>query len=179
VLDVGTFDGFYAFLAEHRGADRVVAVDNEQYRAWVRSRWGIELAGGEGFAAISDLLGSNVEYRRLDAFDLDRLGERFDVALCFGILHRVEDPGVLLGLLRERMHEGGMVLVETYGVRHDEGELVEHRPGDVYEGDAYVYWGFSAEGLDRLARPAGFEGFEQVCAPIVDGHPRILGTLHA
>jgi tRNA (mo5U34)-methyltransferase len=38
VLDVGTFDGFYAFLAEHRGADRVVAVDNEQYRLWVASR---------------------------------------------------------------------------------------------------------------------------------------------
>ena len=31
VLDVGTFDGFYAFLAEHRGAERVVAVDSEQY----------------------------------------------------------------------------------------------------------------------------------------------------
>ncbi|MET0762944.1 MAG: hypothetical protein ABWZ63_11515, partial [Thermoleophilaceae bacterium] len=28
VLDVGTFDGFYAFLAEHRGAARVVAIDN-------------------------------------------------------------------------------------------------------------------------------------------------------
>ena len=38
VLDVGTFDGCYAFLAEHRGAAEVVAVDNEQYVAWVRSR---------------------------------------------------------------------------------------------------------------------------------------------
>ena len=28
VLDVGTFDGFYGFLAEHRGAKRVVAVDD-------------------------------------------------------------------------------------------------------------------------------------------------------
>jgi ACT domain len=46
VLDIGTFDGFYAFLAEHRGADRVVAVDNEQYRLWVASRWGVELVGG-------------------------------------------------------------------------------------------------------------------------------------
>src|SRR2546429_7548654 len=30
VLDVGTFDGFYAVLAGRRRADRVVAVDNEQ-----------------------------------------------------------------------------------------------------------------------------------------------------
>jgi hypothetical protein len=28
VLDIGTFDGFYSFLAEARGASRVVAVDN-------------------------------------------------------------------------------------------------------------------------------------------------------
>ena len=45
VLDVGTFDGFYAFLAEARGADRVVAIDNEQYVDWVRSRFGIAARG--------------------------------------------------------------------------------------------------------------------------------------
>ena len=97
VLDIGTFDGFYAFLAEARGAGRVVAVDNEQYREWVSSRWGVELQGGEGFAAIRELLDSEVDYQRIDAFDLDELGETFDFILCFGILHRVENP---LGLLK-------------------------------------------------------------------------------
>lgn len=29
VLDIGVFDGFYSFLAEVRGARRVVAIDNE------------------------------------------------------------------------------------------------------------------------------------------------------
>ena len=46
VLDVGTFDGFYAFLAERRGAARVVAVDNEQYVDWIASRFGIALEPG-------------------------------------------------------------------------------------------------------------------------------------
>ena len=183
VLDVGSFDGYYAFLAEHRGSVRVVAVDNEQYRAWVRSRWGVELAGGEGFRAIHELLASRVEYRRLDAFDLDRLDERFDVILCFGILHRVERPKDLLEVLRERLRPGGRVLVETYGVSGDRGDgaggIVEHGPGDVYEGDAYVYWGFSSTGLGRIGASAGFSGFELIDAPLVDGHPRILGTLHA
>ena len=55
VLDVGTFDGFYAFLAERRGAARVVAVDNEQYVGWIRSRFGIELEPGAGFRAIAEL----------------------------------------------------------------------------------------------------------------------------
>ena len=71
VLDVGCFDGFYAFLAEHRGAERVVAVDNEQDRLWVASRWGVELEGAEGFRAVNRLLGSAVEYRPMDAFALD------------------------------------------------------------------------------------------------------------
>ena len=49
VLDVGAFDGFYSFLAEVRGARRVVAVDNEQYVDWVRARFGVTLTGGAGF----------------------------------------------------------------------------------------------------------------------------------
>ena len=67
VLDVGTFDGFYAFVAEARGAERVLAVDSEQHIEWVRARWGCELKGGEGFRAIAELLGSRVEYRRMEA----------------------------------------------------------------------------------------------------------------
>jgi SAM-dependent methyltransferase len=119
VLDVGTFDGFYAFLAEHRGAARVVAVDNEQYVAWVKARWGIELEGGEGFRAIAEVLGSRVEYVRGDALALVDTAERFDVILCFGILHRVENPLGLLRALGGLLAPGGRLLVETYGVAVD------------------------------------------------------------
>jgi tRNA (mo5U34)-methyltransferase len=180
VLDVGTFDGFYAFLAEARGAERVVAIDNEQYRAWVRARWGIELEGGEGFRAISRLLGSEVEYRRLDAFALERLEERFDLVYCCGILHRVENPLALLRVLRGRLKEGGRVLLETHGVAGcDEPSIRVWAPGEVYPGDDYVYWGFTAASLGRLAAYAGFERTEIIDEPVVDGHPRVLGTLAA
>ena len=181
VLDVGAFDGFYAFLAEARGARRVVAVDNEQYREWVRSRWGVELRGAEGFHAIGELLGSQVEYRRLDAFELDHLGERFDFIFCFGILHRVENPLGLLRVLSRRLVPGGRVLLETYGVGdpglEESAAIHVCQPGEVYARDDFVFWGFSARGLDRIARHAGFEGFELADAPLVDGHPRIIGTL--
>jgi tRNA (mo5U34)-methyltransferase len=181
VLDVGTFDGFYAFLAEARGARRVMAIDNEQYRLWVGARWGVELAGGEGFQAIHGLLGSSVEYRRLDAFELHRLGERFDFIYCFGILHRVESPLGLLRLARERLALGGRVLVETYGsVAPADGAVIHvFKPGEVYAGDDYVYWGFSGHGLEYLAALAGYERAEVVDTPVVDGHPRILATLSA
>ena len=165
VLDVGCFDGFYAFLAERRGAERVVAVDNEQYRLWVASRWGVELEGGEGFRAVHRLLGSAVEYRRMDAFALDGLEERFDLVYCFGILHRVENPLGLLRVLRGRTVNGGTVLVETYGVAPEDrnGPAIRvSEPGEVYARDDFVYWGFGDAGLERLARIAGFSRVESL-----------------
>jgi tRNA (mo5U34)-methyltransferase len=181
VLDVGTFDGFYAFLAESRGASRVVAVDNEQYRHWVRARWGIDLEGGEGFRAIAELLDSRVEYRQLDAFELDRLDETFDLILCFGILHRVESPLGLLRVLRGRLADGGELILEAYGVTEErlENEAAIHvcAAGEVYARDDYVYWGFTGHSLDRLARHAGFDEGRVVSAPMIDGHPRIVARL--
>jgi tRNA (mo5U34)-methyltransferase len=181
VLDVGTFDGFYAFLAERRGAARVVAVDNEQYVAWVKARWGVELQGGEGFRAIAELLGSRVEYVRGDALDLVDTGERFDVTLCFGILHRIENPLGLLRLLGRLLAPRGRLLVETYGIA-DPGRAAEtiievHPSGKVYRGDDYVYWGFGAGGLSALAGRAGLSHTTIETTPTIDGHPRILATL--
>jgi SAM-dependent methyltransferase len=180
VLDVGTFDGFYAFLAEHRGAARVVAVDNEQYVAWVRDRWGVELHGGEGFRAIAGLLGSRVEYVRGDALELVDTGERFDVILCFGILHRIENPLGLLRLLGRLLAPGGRLLAETYGIAgdgRDASGMAVYPPGAVYPDDDYVYWGFSGDALDGLAAHAGFAGVTVHATPVIDGHPRILATL--
>lgn len=181
VLDVGTFDGFYAYLAEHRGAARVVGVDNEQYVAWVKARWGVELEGGEGFRTIGGLLDSQVEYRREDAGTLIDTGERFDFIFCFGILHRVENP---LGLLRQLgglLEPGGRILVETYGVagdgRLDQYTIEVKQTGEVYEGDDYVYWGFPAGGLAALGGLAGLPEVEVSTTTMVDGHPRILATL--
>jgi len=182
VLDVGTFDGFYAFLAEHRGAERVLAVDNEQYRLWVASRWGVELAGGEGFRVIHRLLGSAVEYRRMDAFALDGLDESFDFVFCCGILHRVENPLGLLRLLRARTVDGGTVLVETYGVspKDANGPVMRVlKPGEVCARDQFFYWGFAQMGLERLAQIAGFSRTESLATVEVDGHPRIIARLIA
>lgn len=179
VLDVGTFDGFYAFLAERRGAARVVAVDNEQYVDWIRRRFGIDLEPGVGFRAIAELLASKVEYCRLDALDIDQLGETFDVIFCFGVLHRVEAPLTLLRVLGDCLASDGRIILETYGVRGEQGDpcVLVHERGDVYAGDGAVYWGFSRSSLDRLARLADLRGFELVSAPEIAGHPRIIGTL--
>src|SRR5439155_4700058 len=139
VLDVGAFDGFYSFLAEVRGARRVVAVDNEQYVDWVRARFGVTLTGGVGFRAIAGLVASRVEYRRMDVLDVRELDEHFDVALCFGILHRVTDPIALLQALADVLTPGGEIVLETYGSRlaADSPAIEVHDPGDVYARDDF------------------------------------------
>jgi tRNA (mo5U34)-methyltransferase len=179
VLDVGAFDGFYSFVAETLGARRVVAVDNEQYVDWVSARFGVTLDAGAGFRAIAELSGSNVEYRQMDALDVDQLDERFDVALCFGILHRVTDPVVLLQVLADRITPGGEVVLETYGSRlpAEIPALEVHEPGDVYARDDFVYWGFTPESLRRLGLIVGLADVEVVDQVEIDGHPRILAIL--
>jgi tRNA (mo5U34)-methyltransferase len=181
VLDVGTFDGFYSFLAERRGARRVVAVDNEQYVDWVQARFGVTLQGSAGFRAIANLTGSQVEYHRTDALAVRELGERFDVVLCFGILHRVTDPVALLQTLADVLAPGGEIVLETYGSRLAAGTpAIEVRePGDVYARDDFVYWGFPAEALRRLGRIVGLDSVEIVDEVEVDGHPRIIAVLRA
>lgn len=181
VLDVGTFDGFYSFLAEQRGARRVVAVDNEQYVDWVHERFGISLAGGAGFRAVAELTGSHVEYRQMDALDIGNLDERFDVVLCFGILHRVTDPISLLRVLAKVLEPGGEIVLETYGshLAADTPALEVREPGDVYERDSFTYWGFPAEGLRRLGRIVGLDDVEIIDELQVDGHPRIVAVFRS
>ena len=181
VLDIGTFDGFYSFLAEARGARRVVAVDNEQYVEWVRARFGVTLPGGAGFRAISELLASQVDYHRMDAQDVRELGERFDVVLCFGILHRVTDPIALLQTLADVLTPGGEVVLETYGshLPGDTAAIEVHQPGEVYPRDTFLYWGFPAEGLRRLGRIVGLGDVSVIDQTEIDGHPRIVASMRA
>ncbi len=181
VLDIGTFDGFYAYLAEARGASRVVAIDNEQYVHWVRDRWHVELQGGEGFRAIHRLRDSDVDYRKIDAFEMSSLEETFDFIFCFGLLHRVENPLGLLRLLHGRLADGGQILLETYGIEGDRGALggtiLVPEPGDVYARDNFVFWQFSSGSIDRLASFTDGLDFELHSTPMVDGHPRLLGWI--
>jgi tRNA (mo5U34)-methyltransferase len=159
----------------------VVAVDNEQYVAWVQARWGIELRGGEGFATIADLLGSRVLYRRGDALALEGAGEPFDGVLCFGILHRVENPLGMQRRLAALLAPGGRLLIETYGIASEgtvDARMIEvHEPGAVYTGDEYVYWGFGAGAPRAMARLAGLQEAHIDGTVVVDGHPRIMATL--
>jgi tRNA (mo5U34)-methyltransferase len=164
VLDIGTFDGFFAFLAEHRGAARVVAIDNEQYREWVRARWGFRLLGAEGFRAIAQLRNSAVAYVRLDATHVRALDEEFDLILCLGVLHRVSDPARVARALASVLAPSGHALIETYG----------HMPtGSPSRADSGVKRTFTAGQLAELLARAGLTA-ETLDLREIHGHPRLL-----
>jgi tRNA (mo5U34)-methyltransferase len=147
----------------------------------VRARFGVRLQGGAGFRAIAGLVASRVEYRRMDALDVHDLGERFDVVLCFGILHRVTNPIALLRSLAGVLAPDGEIVLETYGSRPaaDSPAIEVHQPGEVYARDDFVYWGFSPACLRRLGRIVGLDEVEVVDEPKIDDHPRILALLRA
>jgi SAM-dependent methyltransferase len=142
----------------------------------------VTLSGGEGFHAIKSILGSEVEYRHMDAYALDGLDMRFDFIFCFGLLHRVENPLGLLAILSRRLAEGGRLLIETYGIEGDEGRedgaLRVAAPGSVYPDDRFVYWQFSSGALANLVAFTDSSSFELHATPVVDGHPRIIGVVH-
>jgi len=89
----------------------------------------------------------------------------------------------LLKTLRRRLVAGGQVLLETHGAadRGLDSSAAAHIPvpGEIYARDDFVYWGFTPAGLEAMAGHAGFDGFELIDAPVIEGHPRVIGVLRA
>ncbi|MFM8331833.1 MAG: class I SAM-dependent methyltransferase [Candidatus Methylumidiphilus sp.] len=80
VLDIGCWDGYFSFMAERRGARRVVSLDNPDFR------WG----GLDGYNFLHSHFRSQAEWRKGSIYDLP--DERFDIVLCYGVLYHVNDP---------------------------------------------------------------------------------------
>jgi SAM-dependent methyltransferase len=128
-LDVGTFDGFWAFELERREAE-VVAIDVEsvdaaEWPALSRPRleatareWEIEL--GRGFALAAETLGSSVRREVCPVYDLapDRVGGPVDLAFVGAILLHLRDPVRALERVAATLRPGGRAIVlEPISVR--------------------------------------------------------------
>jgi tRNA (mo5U34)-methyltransferase len=125
-LDVGTFDGFYAFEMERRGAAEVVAVD---IAGWDQADLSFDMRGevpwqkrfegtpwrhGGGFALAREALGSRVDWQPVSIYDLspERVGT-FDVVTCGSLLLHLRDPIRALEAVRTVCQGGHFLSVET------------------------------------------------------------------
>lgn len=96
VLDVGSWDGYWAFEALKRGAKEVVAVDNfsdylGKLQSSDRKEW-------ETFDFCKKIFGYNDEQCKrynMDVMDIDKLGE-FDVVFFFGTFYHLKHPFYVL-----------------------------------------------------------------------------------
>lgn len=100
VLDVGCSDGYFAFEMERRGAT-VVAMDFVPETS-------------TGFATARKILGSSVEYRMDNVYNLDPDEHgTFDVVLFLGVLYHLRNPLGGLDAVRSVLREGGALYVGT------------------------------------------------------------------
>lgn len=100
-LDVGTFDGFWAFELERRGGE-TVAVDVLDPEEWdwphgsdpaVKAAIGARKARGRGFEIAQAALGTRVERLECSVYDLDpETHGRFDFVYVGSLLVHLRDP---------------------------------------------------------------------------------------
>ena len=164
-LDVGTFDGFWAFEMERRGAPEVVAVDLLDPADWDWPRnsspeavaaIGKRKGEGDGFEVAREALGSSVKRRELSVYDLDPadVGE-FDFIYLGSLLIHLRDPVRALERIRS-VCRGRLLVVDTIDLPLT--LLFRTRPTAILDGDGRPWWWKPNQaGLVRMVEAAGFE----------------------
>jgi tRNA (mo5U34)-methyltransferase len=186
-LDVGTWDGFWAFEMERRGAAEVVAIDVDDPDGWdwpprerLRSdRLALEVleaiqGRGEGFRIAHERLGSKVERLALSVYDLDPVAVgHFDVVFLGSLLLHLRDPVLALERVRA-VCAGTAVIADTVQLlatlRHP------RRPVVRLEGlERPWWWQPNRAALLRMIESAGLvieEATPLYFVPTGPGHPR-------
>lgn len=164
-LDVGTFDGYWAFEMERRGASEVLAIDILDPRQWdwpVGSEaTSIEAIGsrkgrGRGFEIAARELGSSVKRRELSVYDVDpdALGS-FDLVYLGSLLIHLRDPVGALTRLREVC--GGTMIVMD-GIDSELTTLLPRSPVAHLDARGRPWWWYpNLAGLSRMVEAGGFE----------------------
>ena len=92
VLDIGCNAGFYSIEMKRRGADRVLGIDSDD-RYLAQARLATEVLGYE----------DDVEFAKLDVYDVGAIGEKFDLVIFMGVLYHLRHPLLALDLIREHV----------------------------------------------------------------------------
>jgi tRNA (mo5U34)-methyltransferase len=163
-LDVGTFDGFWAFELERRGAKEVVAIDVDDPQR-LDFAWDMKASGpqaiqewgssrGPGFANAREALGSDVIRKNRSVYELDPVEDgEFDVVFCGALLLHLRDPALALEKMRS-VCRGSLVIVESIDSRL---ELIAPRlPVASIRPYPDQWWVPNSAGLEKLLNSCGF-----------------------
>lgn len=171
VLDIGSWCGFYAFEAERRGAEKVVAMD---YYTWIDRRHdnsAIEqeiglhdivddprLPGKKPIDAARQMLGSKVE-AIVCPFQLavEKGLPQFDVVLLLGVIYHARNPFQMIEYLAQVTKERAIVeTAGTYVPGYENEPMWRFTPGRDLNNDPSNWWIMNEKGLEAMAKEAGF-----------------------
>lgn len=166
-LDVGTFDGYWAFLMEERGARTVKAVDLERFDQadWPpRNRPRLLAEGGdaepgERFRIAHRLRASKVERVLTPIYEIrpDRLDGTFDRIVLSDLLLHVRDPIGALEAVRTVLRPGGRLLVaEEVNLRFSLASPRRAAARLQTGWTDYGWWQANVAGLREWLHQAGF-----------------------
>jgi tRNA (mo5U34)-methyltransferase len=115
VLDIGCNAGFFSIEMKRRGAARVLAIDSDpRYLAQA------QLA--------AEITGSELELRRMSVYEVDQLGEQFDLVLFTGVFYHLRHPLLALDLIREHTVRDVLVFQSMQRGGEDVRQLAENYP---------------------------------------------------
>jgi tRNA (mo5U34)-methyltransferase len=155
VLDIGSWDGFFAFEAERRGASRVLATDSF---CWSGDGWGTK----DGFNLARNILNSKVEDREIDVMDLspEKVGT-FDLVLCLGVLYHMRNP--LLALERIFSVTKGQLILDTHvDCLMTNRPMIAFYPGKELNNDPTNWCGPNRAAVEAMLKTVGFSRVEMV-----------------
>ncbi len=168
VLDIASFDGYWSFEFERRGAAEVVALDIERAAeldlAWrVRAQMdqaALDRRFGAGFALAHRTLGSKVRRVHCNVYDIsvEKLG-RFDLVHCGDLLLHLRDPMRALMNIRD-VTAGSAIISDVIFPdldRHDGLPIVQFGGG----AGENIWWRMGANALSRMIQDAGFNHVEE------------------
>jgi tRNA (mo5U34)-methyltransferase len=163
-LDVGTFNGFWAFEMERRGGE-VTAIDVLDPYSWdwpagsapeTVAEIAKRQASGDGFEIAREALGSSVQRQAMSVYELDpeRVG-RFDVVYLGSLLVHLRDPVRALERVAS-VCAGTLIVVDgidlALTLRSPRAPLAR------LDGRGRPWWWYpNLAGLQRLVEAGGFE----------------------
>jgi tRNA (mo5U34)-methyltransferase len=162
VLDIGCNAGFYAMEMKRRGAARVLGIDSdEDYLAQAR------------FAA--EVNEVDIEFRRMNVYDVPQLREKFDVVIFMGVLYHLRHPLLALDILHDHVTKDLLIFQSMQRGSKDVPELQKDYhfwETDIFEesdfpkmffvensysGDWTNWWIPNRACMEAMLRSAGFD----------------------
>ncbi len=148
LLEIGTLNGLYAFLAEMRGAGPVVAIDRDPT---------IPEDARESFRFAAGVLKSRATYRTKSVYDLEPSDfGTYDYVLMYGVLYHLKFP--LYGLYRAASVCNEVFLLETHCTVNDDLSypMMLFYPGSELNNDPTTWWGPNPRCVDAMMEHLGF-----------------------